>query len=51
MHRRIVRSHFKHSVERVDGKLEVSDHLADVEDFTLAKATSAARAFRPAASS
>jgi hypothetical protein len=34
-----VRSHFKHSIERVDDNGEVADKLAAVEDFILAKAT------------
>jgi hypothetical protein len=34
-----VRSHFKHSVERVDDNGGIADHLAGVEDFMLAKAT------------
>jgi hypothetical protein len=34
-----VRTHFKHSIERVDGNGEIADHLAGVEDFMLAKAT------------
>jgi hypothetical protein len=34
-----VRTHFKHSVERVDGDGEIAHHLAGVEDFMLAKAT------------
>jgi hypothetical protein len=34
---RVVRNHFKHSVERVDG--EIADHLAGVEDLLLARAT------------
>jgi hypothetical protein len=35
----IVRSHFKHSVELVDGDGEITDHVAGVEDFMLARAT------------
>jgi hypothetical protein len=34
-----VRTHFKHSVERVDGNGDVADHVAGVEDYLLAKAT------------
>ena len=34
-----MRSHFKHSVELVDGNGEIADHLAGVENFLLAKAT------------
>ena len=34
-----MRSHFKHSVELVDGNGEIADHLAGVEDFMLARAT------------
>ena len=34
-----MRTHFKHSIERVDGNGEIADHLAGVEDFMLAKAT------------
>ena len=33
-----MRSHFKHSVELVDGDGEIADHLAGVE-FLLARAT------------
>jgi hypothetical protein len=36
---RVVRSHFKHSIELVDESGEITDHLAGVEDFMLAKAT------------
>ena len=35
----IVRSHFKHSVELVDGEGDIVDILAAVEDFLLAQAT------------
>ena len=34
-----MRSHFKPSVERVDGDGEIADHLVGVEDFLLARAT------------
>ena len=34
-----VRTHFKHSVELVDGEGEIADVLAAVEDFLLARAT------------
>jgi hypothetical protein len=34
-----VRSHFKHSIELVDERGEITEHLAGVEDFLLAKAT------------
>ena len=34
-----MRTHFKHSIERVDRNGEIADHLAGVEDFMLAKAT------------
>jgi hypothetical protein len=34
-----VRTHFKHSIELVDGDGEIADQLAGVEDFMLAKAT------------
>ncbi len=37
--RLLVRTHFKHSVELVDGNGEIADHLAGVEDFMLARAT------------
>jgi hypothetical protein len=33
-----VRTHFKHSIERLDGNGEIADHLAGVEHFMLAKA-------------
>ena len=36
---RIVRNHFKHSVELVDGEGDIVDVLAAVEDFLLAQAT------------
>ena len=35
--RRIVRNHFKHSVELVDGEGDIVDVLAAVEDFLLAQ--------------
>jgi hypothetical protein len=35
----IVRNHFKHSVELVDGEGDIVDVLAAVEDFRLAQAT------------
>ena len=34
-----MRSHFKHSVELVDGEGDIVDILAAVEDFLLAQAT------------
>jgi len=34
-----MRSHFKHSIELLDESGEITDHLAGVEDFLLAKAT------------
>jgi hypothetical protein len=34
-----VRTHFKHSIELVDGDGEIADQLAGVDDFMLAKAT------------
>jgi len=37
--RGIVRNHFKHSVELVDGEGDIVDVLAAVEDFLLAQAT------------
>ena len=36
---RLLRSHFKHSVELVDDNGEIVDQLAGVQDFMLAKAT------------
>ena len=36
---RIVRNHFKYSVELVDGEGDIVDVLAAVEDFLLAQAT------------
>ena len=36
---RIVRTHFKHSIELVDRAGEIADVLAAVEDFLLAQAT------------
>ena len=41
--RRIVRNHFKHSVELVDGEGDIVDVLAAVEDFLLAHTYQAAR--------
>ena len=38
-----MRTHFKHSVELVDREGEIADHLAGVEDFLLAQATSDGR--------
>ena len=34
-----MRSRFKHSIELVDERGEIADHLAGVEDFMLARAT------------
>ena len=34
-----MRIHFKHSVEVIDDYGDITDHLAGVEDFLLAKAT------------
>jgi hypothetical protein len=34
-----VRTHFKHSIELVDGEGDIVDVLAAVEDFLLAEAT------------
>ena len=34
-----MRTHFKHSFEFVDENGDITDHLAGVEDFMLAKAT------------
>jgi hypothetical protein len=34
-----MRTHFKHGIEIIDGNGDITEHLAGVEDFLLAKAT------------